>query len=70
MAQQPVAAPAPPPSSSYEPDWGVFVGGVLLGSTIAAGAAYLTVRYYNGAATGPDGLPRSTSNGGRRRPGR
>lgn len=43
MAQ--VQATSPATSSSSQPGWGLFVGGVLLGSTVAAGAAYLAVRY-------------------------
>ena len=43
------------------------MGGVLLGSTVAAGAAYLAVRYANSAAAA-DELRRGGSQ--RRRPGR
>ncbi|KAL4432444.1 hypothetical protein ABPG77_001743 [Micractinium sp. CCAP 211/92] len=58
---------APPPSSSSSPGWGVFVGGVLLGSTVAAGAAYLAVRY--GASAAAADAP-SRAGSSRRRPPR
>lgn len=61
MSQQ--TAPPPAPSS---PGWGLFVGGVLLGSTVAAGAAYLAVRYANNNSA--DELRRAASV--RRRPPR
>lgn len=64
MALRPAAA-EPGPSSS---GWGVFVGGVVLGSTVAAGAAYLAVRLANSAAAADDA--RRAAANGRRRPGR
>lgn len=66
MAQ--VQATSPATSSSSQPGWGLFVGGVLLGSTVAAGAAYLAVRYASTSAA--DDLRRASSAGGRRRPPR
>jgi hypothetical protein len=57
---------APPPAPSSSQGWGLFVGGVLLGSTVAAGAAYLAVRYANSSAAPADDLRRAASV--RRRP--
>ncbi|KAL4437014.1 hypothetical protein ABPG75_004153 [Micractinium tetrahymenae] len=59
---------APPASSSSSPGWGVFVGGVLLGSTVAAGAAYLAVRYAASAAAAD--APSRGGSSSRRRPSR
>lgn len=61
------AATAAAQQPGQGPGWGAFVGGVLLGSTVAAGAAYLAVRYANSAAAA-DELRRGGKE--RRRPGR
>jgi hypothetical protein len=58
---------APPPTAHPQPGWGLFVGGVLLGSTVAAGAAYLAVRYGSNAAAAAES---GRANGSRRRPPR
>ncbi|KAL4859603.1 AMP deaminase [Chlorella vulgaris] len=58
---------APPPTAQPQPGWGLFVGGVLLGSTVAAGAAYLAVRYGSNAAAAAES---GRANGSRRRPPR
>ncbi|PSC67241.1 AMP deaminase isoform A [Micractinium conductrix] len=68
-----VSPPAPAPPS--QPGWGSFLGGALLGGTVAAGAAYLAVRYgvASAAAAALDDLRRSGSAGNgsqRRRPTR
>jgi hypothetical protein len=61
------AAAAAAEQPSQGPGWGAFVGGVLLGSTVAAGAAYLAVRYASSASSAAaDELRRKE----RRRPGR
>ncbi len=63
------AAAAAADQHSHGPGWGAFVGGVLLGSTVAAGAAYLAVRYASSTSAGAaDELRRSGKD--RRRPGR
>ena len=63
------AAAAAAEQPSQGPGWGAFVGGVLLGSTVAAGAAYLAVRYASSASGGAaDELRRAGKE--RRRPGR
>lgn len=67
MASQAPSAPAVP-STSQGPGWGIFVGGVLLGSTVAAGAAYLAVRYGASAAASADEWRRSASSSRRRQP--
>lgn len=43
-------SPAAVSDGGSQPSWGLFVGGLLLGSTVAAGAAYLAVRYASNAA--------------------
>ena len=61
--------PAAAPQSS-SPGWGLFAGGVLLGGTVAAGAAYLAVRYANTSGTGEEGRRGGGSASRRRLAGR
>ena len=62
------AAAAAAEQHGQGPGWGAFVGGVLLGSTMAAGAAYLAVRYASSAAAADE--QRRGGKEQRRRPGR
>jgi hypothetical protein len=62
-------APATAPQSG-SPGWGLFAGGVLLGGTVAAGAAYLAVRYANTSGAGEEGRRGGGSASRRRTAGR
>lgn len=57
-------------SAPSQPGWGLFVGGVLLGSAVAAGAAYAAVRYGSSAAAADDLKRAASGRLERRRPGR